>query len=202
MSLHLETVSEPLMGLLRQLMKVDALKPFYLVGGTALALRYGHRISVDLDCFTHEPFDSSQLSQLLVNDFNLTEAVVETNTVLGLINGIKTDFIAHRYPLIRGVEAINGVRLLAVEDIAAMKLNAIANRGCKKDFWDLHELLQHFEREELFEFYTQKYPAGSLWNVEKSLAYFDDAEADPDPIDLRARTWNEVKAGIRQANRL
>ena len=111
MSLHLETVSEPLMGLLRQLMKVDALKPFYLVGGTALALRYGHRISVDLDCFTHEPFDSSQLSQLsqlLVNDFNLTEAVVETNTVLGLINGIKIDFIAHRYPLIASTPRING----------------------------------------------------------------------------------------------
>lgn len=202
MSLHLETVSEPLIGLLRRLMQVDALKPFYLVGGTALALRYGHRTSVDLDLFTHTRFNSTELAELLVHAFNLNEAVVETNTVLGRINGIKTDFIAHRYSLVSGVEANDGIRLLAVEDIAAMKLNAIANRGSKKDFWDLYELLQHFKRDELFEFYHQKYPAGSLWNVEKSLAYFDDADADPDPVDLSGRTWDEVKAGIQQVNRL
>lgn len=202
MSLHPEAVSQPLIDLLRQLMQVDALKQFYLVGGTALALRYGHRISIDLDLFTHTPFDSKELAKLLVHDFNLTEAVIETNTILGLINGIKTDFIAHRYPMVSGVETIDGLRLLAVEDIAAMKLNAIANRGSKKDFWDIFELLQHFDREELFEFYQQKYPAGSLWNVEKSLTYFDDAEADPDPTDLSGRTWEAVKAGIQQANRL
>lgn len=202
MSLHLESVSEPLIDLLRHLMQVDNLKSFYLVGGTALALRYGHRISVDLDLFTHESFDSEQLSQLLIDEFSLTESMVEDNTVLGLIHGIKTDFIAHRYPLLNGIEEIDGLRLLAVEDIAAMKLNAIANRGSKKDFWDLYELLQHFEREELFQFYQQKYPAGSIWNVEKSLTYFDDAEADPDPVDLKGRSWTEVKTGIQQTNRL
>lgn len=202
MSLHLETVSKPLIDLLRQLMQLDVLDSFYLVGGTALALHYGHRVSVDLDLFTHEPFDSVRLSERLIDDFHLAEAVVETNTVLGLINGIKTDFIAHRYPLVGEVVETDGVRLLAAEDIAAMKLNAIANRGSKKDFWDLYELLQYFELEALFQFYAQKYPAGSLWNIEKSLAYFDDAEAEPDPVDLLGRTWAEVKATIQQANRL
>lgn len=202
MSLHLEIVSEPLIELLRHLMQVDRLKSFYLVGGTALALRYGHRVSVDLDLFTHESFDSQQLAKLLVDEFDLTESVVEKNTVLGLIHGIKTDFIAHRYALVNGIEEIDGLRLLSVEDIAAMKLNAIANRGSKKDFWDLYELLQHFGREELLQFYEQKYPAGSIWNVEKSLVYFDDAEADPDPVDLKGRSWAEVKTGIQQRNRL
>lgn len=202
MSLHLEIVSEPLIELLRHLMQVDRLKSFYLVGGTALALRYGHRVSVDLDLFTHESFDSQQLAKLLVDEFNLTESVVEKNTVLGLIHGIKTDFIAHRYALVNGIEEIDGLRLLSVEDIAAMKLNAIANRGSKKDFWDLYELLQHFGREELLQFYEQKYPADSIWNVEKSLVYFDDAEADPDPVDLKGRSWAEVKTGIQQRNRL
>lgn len=202
MSLHLEIVSEPLIELLRHLMQVDRLKSFYLVGGTALALRYGHRVSVDLDLFTHESFDSQQLAKLLVDEFDLTESVVEKNTVLGLIHGIKTDFIAHRYALVNGIEEIDGLRLLSVEDIAAMKLNAIANRGSKKDFWDLYELLQHFGREELLQFYEQKYPADSIWNVEKSLVYFDDAEADPDPVDLKGRSWAEVKTGIQQRNRL
>ena len=202
MNLHLETVSSELIGLLRRLMQAEQLHAFYLVGGTALALRYGHRNSVDLDLFTHEPYDANRVSETLIQEFHLSEAIVETNTVLGVIDGIKVDLIAHQYPLIKAVECFDGLRLLAVEDVAAMKLNAIANRGSKKDFWDLYELLQHFTRDQLLSLYTQKYPSSSVWNVEKSLVYFDDAEAEPEPVDLSGRTWEQVKTGIQQAIRL
>ena len=117
-------------------MAAEQLQEFYLVGGTALALHYGHRKSIDLDIFTHVPFDANVLSEFLRREFDLNEVAVATNTVLGQINGIKTDFIVHQYPPIRTIVTINRVRLLSVEDIAAMKLNAIANRGSKKDFWD------------------------------------------------------------------
>lgn len=81
-----------------------------------------------------------------------------------------------------------------------MKLNAIANRGCKKDFWDCAELLHKFSRDELLAFCGEKYANDSLWNVEKSLVYFDDAEDDPDPRDLRGQTWEDVKKIIRRAD--
>ena len=77
-----------------------------------------------------------------------------------------------------------------------MKLNAIANRGSKKDFWDYAQLLEHFDQENLLSFYTKKYPNGNLWNLEKSLCYFDDAENDPDPISLTDQTWDQVKKVI------
>lgn len=202
MKLHSEAVSNDLIALLRQLMAARELEPFYLVGGTALALRYGHRKSIDLDLFTHKPFDAPQLGEWLTRDLNLQEAVIETNTVLGQINGIKTDFIAHQYPLLGEIEMIDGIRLLGVEDIAAMKLNAIANRGSKKDFWDYALLLEHFDREALLSFFAQKYPNASGWNVEKSLSYFEDAEQEPDPVDLRSFSWEQVKDLISTNNKI
>ena len=83
-----------------------------------------------------------------------------------------------------------------------MKLNAIANRGSKKDFWDCAELLQQYTREELLGFCGEKYQGDSLWNVEKSLCYFDDAEKEPDPRDLRGQTWEQVKGTIIAHNRV
>jgi predicted nucleotidyltransferase component of viral defense system len=202
MSLHLETVSEALIALLHRLMDADELEDFYLVGGTALALRFGHRTSIDIDLFTHQPFDAKNLSEVLMRNFGLREAVVEQNTVLGQINSIKTDFIADQYPLIGKIEIVEGIRLLSIEDSAAMKLNAIANRGSKKDFWDYALLLNHFDREDLLSFFEQKYPDASRWNLEKSLCYFDDAEGEPDPVDLTGATWPEIKSLIQQSNRL
>jgi hypothetical protein len=202
MSLHREAVSNELIELLGKLMQAPELDAFHLVGGTALALRFGHRKSIDLDLFTHTPFDASRLGKWIEGAFSLQEATTEKNTLLGQINGIKTDFIAHQYPLIGEVETIDGIRLFSVEDIAAMKLNAIANRGSKKDFWDYAELLKYFDREELLAFFARKYPNSSRWNVEKSLSYFDDAESDPDPIDLQGQTWNQVKAVLQTSNKI
>ena len=196
MTLYLEAVSDDLIHLLHRLMAAEPLKQFYLVGGTALALHYGHRKSIDLDLFTSAPFDAAKLNELLDREFGLNEASVETNTVLGQIDAIKTDFIAHQYPIIGETITIDGIRLASVEDIAAMKLNAIANRGSKKDFWDYAQLLEHFDQQTLLSFYAQKYPNGSLWNLEKSLCYFDDAEHDPNPISLTNKTWDQVKKMI------
>ncbi len=202
MNLHTQAVSVELLGLLRPLMAIPALRPFSLAGRTALALYYGHRRSVDIDLFTERPFDSVKLAEVLTRECGLTQSSVEPNTVLGVSSGIKVDCMAHQYPLIAGTQVIGDLRLLAGEDIAAMKLNAIANRGSKKDFWDLYELMQHFSREALLSFYERKYPQANLWGVEKSLSYFTDADPDPDPVCLKGRTWLEIKAAIREWNRL
>jgi len=202
MSLQLQAVSPELWQLLNRLMAETALSDFYLVGGTALALHYGHRISADIDLFTETAFDAVRLREQLTRSYQLVESTAEENTLSGLIDGIKCDCMAHPYSMVTGVQDYDGVRLIAVEDIAAMKLNAIANRGSKKDFWDLHELSRHFDREQLFSFYEKKYPNGSRWNVEKSLSYFLDADGDPDPICLKGLKWPQIKSAIANWNRL
>lgn len=53
------------LSLLRRLASDDRLGAHFLVGGTALALEYGHRLSVDLDLFTRESFDADELQEHL-----------------------------------------------------------------------------------------------------------------------------------------
>ncbi len=202
MSLHFETVSPELLELLRRLMQDPALDGFSLVGGTSLALRFGHRESVDIDLFTQNGFDAPVFAERLKERYGMVQTETADNTVRGVIAGVKVDLIAHRYPRIAPDEEIDGLRLCSVEDVAAMKLNAVANRGSKKDFWDCAELLQHYTCEQLLGFCGQKYQGDSLWNVEKSLCYFDDAECEPDPRDLRGQTWGQVKKVIIAQSRI
>ncbi len=202
MTLHTEAVSPCLLALIRELMQDEALGDFYLVGGTSLALRFGHRESMDIDLFAHEPFDAPKLAARLKEEHGMLEAETAANTVRGVVGAVKIDLIAHRYPLLKPVEQIDGVRLASVEDVAAMKLNAIANRGSKKDFWDCAELLRLFALADLLDLCARKYEGDSLWNIEKSLCYFDDAESEPDPRDLRGQGWEQVKARIGKHIRL
>lgn len=202
MKLNQKSVAPSLLDLLQRLMKENTLKSFALAGGTALALRFGHRTSIDLDLFTCTAFDATEIAEWLKMEYGMNEAETAKNTVRGIIHQIKTDWIAHRYPLVRPLETIGGIRMFSCEDIAAMKLNAIANRGCKKDFWDYAELLRLYSRDEMFSFFEHKYKNDSLWNVEKSLTWFEDAETEPDPRDLRGQSWEQIKQTVLASTRL
>ncbi len=202
MKLRSETVSPQLVEWLLDLMRNRELDRFALGGGTSLALRLGHRVSIDIDLFTTEEFDAAALSETLVASFGLARTSVSTNSVTGESKGIKVDLIAHRYPSVAALETIEGVRMLSLPDVAAMKLNAIRNRGAKKDFWDLAELLSIFPIQEMLVFFAGKYPHANLWSLIRSILYFEDAEPDPDPRDLRGRSWEEVKSIVRAKVRL
>lgn len=95
---------------------------------------------------------------------------------------------------------MDGIRLLAVEDIAPMKINAISDRGSKKDFYDLYFLLERFSLEEILALYSGKYQHSTMFHVIKSLTWFEDAEPQtpPDILDKKL-TWHKVKKRILQA---
>ena len=202
MKLHTQSVAPGLLDLLQKLMKEDGLSSFALAGGTALTLRLGHRTSVDIDLFTCSSFDTRETAERLKARYGMKEVETTKNTVRGIIDGIKIDLIAHRYPLLKPLNEIAGIRMFSCEDIAAMKLNAITNRGCKKDFWDYAELLQIYSRDEMLSFFARKYKNDRLWNVEKSLTYFDDAETEPDPRDLHGQSWEAIKQTVLSSARL
>jgi hypothetical protein len=56
-----KTVAPATWQLLTELMLLPSLQNFGLVGGTNLSLRYGHRLSIDLDLFTNEPFENDKI---------------------------------------------------------------------------------------------------------------------------------------------
>ena len=195
-------VPQNVLSLLRTLMGDEGLQRFYLVGVTSLALRIGHRISIDLDLFTNEDFDAVSLGESLHRRYSAAAMETEKNTVRTVISNTKVDLIAHRYQLLGPIEHIHGIRMAGMKDMAAMKINAISNRGVKKDFWDYAALLSYFTTEEMLSFFQSKYPAANAWHAEKSLSFYDDSENDPDPRDLSGRTWSEVKQIISQSLRM
>lgn len=192
-------VPETVLSLLNAMMLDQRFDRFYLVGGTSLALRMGHRMSVDIDLFSHEDFDAGLVGATLYNQYAATDLEREKNTVRTIIGNIKMDLIAHKYPLLEPIGQIDSIRMAGLKDIAAMKINAISNRGSKKDFWDYAALIAYFTTEEMLAFFETKYPDANAWHAEKSLSFFDDAENEPNPKDLSGQTWHEIKQIIDQS---
>ena len=116
-----------------------------------------------------------------------------------LVNQIKVDIVNYQYPWIGELLEVDCLRLADINDISAMKLSAITGRGTKKDFYDLHLLLQYISLREMLELYETKYKDGSLFMVLKSLVYFDDADEDIIPVLLTPSSWESVKTGILKA---
>ena len=194
--LFFSAVSSEALELLKEIQDQPFLKDFYLVGGTALALNFGHRVSVDLDFFTEKEFDTNLLVESAKENFPVKILSQAKNSLTMDVRSVKTDFIRHNYSLLNPIQEKDGIKIASVEDIAAMKFNSTMNRGSKKDFYDIVELLIHFSLEDLIAFHSKKYDFNSQLILLKSLVYFDDAELEPDPVSLRPLSWTSVKQNI------
>lgn len=183
-------------------MSLEELNSFYLVGGTALALRIGHRKSIDIDMFANSDFNASDISFIIEKNFETDNIETGKNLVRCFISTVKLEFIAHQYPLIEPIEEIQTIRIASLKDLCAFKLNAIVNRGAKKDFWDIALMLNLFDLDQILKFYSEKYKNHNLWMVEKSLCYFKDADEEMVEIkDLSGLTWENVKLKIKTASK-
>lgn len=198
--LHRETVEFSTLELLRRLLSLAPFKDFALAGGTALALQYGHRISVDLDLFISSSFNTEEAFQSIKEcEVSIQVLGQGKNTLNLVIEGVKVDLLSHQYPQLSEQEDIEGIRFMSIKDIAAMKLSAMAQRGSKKDFFDVDELLRHFSLRELISFYSKKYNEQNLFYLLKSITYFEDAESEPDPNVLNGVSWGDVKSNLIKA---
>lgn len=196
--LHTKTVKNELLELLNELMKIPDFKQFNLVGGTSLSLQIGHRNSVDIDLFGNKEIDTDEFLNIL-NSYGQVVVIKKTQNILILIvNGIKIDFVCYKYPLLQSITVNQGIRLVSKDDIAAMKLNAIAGRGSKKDFIDLYFLFSCYTLSEMLQFYQSKYKDGSVFMVIKSLTYFDDADREEEPNMFVPFNWGECKQFIKK----
>lgn len=194
-----QAVEDATLGLLKSLMSKQYLKHFYLVGGTALALQMGHRTSEDLDFFSSTDFRSEDLLTALSADWKLSSPIMRLEqSLIIIIDDVKADFIRFKYELLEPIVTIDGVRMLQIEDLAPMKLDALSARGRKRDFYDIFFLLREMSIQELFELYDRKYNHSTVFHVIRSLTYFDDAEKDADPeVFDKTVTWSQVKEAIR-----
>jgi hypothetical protein len=176
---------------------------FYLGGGTAIALYFGHRRSVDFDWFTGSRItDPLRLAQdIRDGGIAFVTGQVERGTLYGTISGVRISFLEYRYPLLKPSVLWPKFKcqIASLEDLACMKLSAIAQRGSRKDFIDLYALgLKHLSLREMLQLYQRKYSVQDIAHVLFGLAYFDDAEAERMPRMIWNVDWTTVKRTIEK----
>ena len=198
--LSIQTIQPNTLELLKRLASQPELAQTRLVGGTALALQYGHRQSIDLDFFGALPEDKDELIDMVKRLGNVTITNKSKSIVQTIIDNVKVDFVDYsRYAWIDEPIQGEGFLLASDKDIAAMKVNAIIGRGTRKDFIDLYVLLQHYSLPEIMDFYKQKYPEFSEYRALLSMTYFEDAEMQDMPKMFISTLWDEMKSTIIQA---
>jgi len=199
-----KTAVEPAtLELLKSLQSKDYLREFYLVGGTALAFYMGHRKSVDIDLFSNFTFDASQLLELIQQDYPLQLYNTSSNTIKGSIEDVNIDILAHRYPYINVPSVIDGINILSIPDLIAMKLNAISVSGERsKDFVDIYFILEEsrYSINDMLKFYQMKYNQQGDMHILKSLIYFEDVDLSSWPFILKKPhlKWADVKKKIEK----
>lgn len=197
--LQKQTIGKGTLGLLKKLMKEPELNQFVLVGGTALALQIGHRKSIDLDFFSKEKFDQNLINDFLVEKYNFQTTNINNAILNGFIGDIKIDFVPHQYKYVSPPLVKNSIRLSSLEDISAMKLNAIVRSGQRlKDFVDIAYLSSIFTLNQMLDFYVIKYPNSNKIIAVKALGYFDDInhEEKIDMINKNCYNWETIKNAI------
>lgn len=168
----------------------------YLAGGSALALHFGHRYSIDFDFFSDTHFDPHDLSASLSKLGSFQEEFAKDISLIGTFNGIKMSYFEYSYPLLERTQDFMGIAVAHFKDIAAMKIVAIGDRSTKKDYIDMYELAQQgITLDEILGWYDAKYHKleSNMFSIIRSLTYFDDAEAEVMPEMLRSYTWDQVK---------
>lgn len=178
---------------------VELVRSFYLAGGTSIALQLEHRESVDLDFFRIDPFDSEKLIQALTPIGPLTINERSEGALTGFLSNVKLSFFSYPYPLIAPLHALEGISVADLQDVVAMKIIAIGQRGSKKDFIDLHAILRTgWNLEAIFKCVQRKFVNQNYNEIHllKSLTHFQDAEEEPMPKMLASVTWPQIKLDL------
>ncbi len=202
--LYYSTVSPYLKSVLKIVMDSDILKPFRLVDGTSLSLQLGHRISIDIDLFTDSDYGSlnfEDIETFLKSKFSFIVFSSELTSFgksyfIGSSenNAVKLD-VFYSDPFIDDELLIDNIRLASLKDITAMKIEVIQNGGRKKDFWDLHELLNYFSLEEMLAFHKIRYPFSHDSDlIIKNFTNFQIADEDFEVLCLKGKHWEVIKS--------
>ena len=208
--LQYQTVIPILRSTLERLMEMEEFAPFRLVGGTSLSLRYGHRMSDDIDLFTDADYgslDFHKLQEILRKEFPYCQGDCGDIVSFGvsyIVGNSKDDCVKldlfYTDPFIRPMEVFGSIRMAAVEDIIAMKMDVVSRGGRKKDFWDLHMLRDHYSIDQMLSLYEERYLYGATKEeCTSGLTNFSVADTEPDPICLQEKVWQLIKLDFEES---
>jgi len=124
--------------------KIKYFSDFYLVGGTALALQIGHRVSEDFDFFRNKELDKKFISKIyqVFRDYNIKFSLRHSEQMNFEVDSVKFNFVKYPYSLIFKLKKIRNIRLASVQEIALMKAFTLGRRATLKDYVDLYFILK------------------------------------------------------------
>jgi hypothetical protein len=207
--LYWNTVNPLLQSGLEKFMAEPLFDPFRLVGGTSLSLQIGHRMSIDIDLFTDAPYgslDFAKIDRYLRDTYNYVSPAKLPDIVgMGISyivgsdpeDSFKLDLFYTIDPFIYQIINSNSIRLASKQEIAAMKMDVVQRGGRKKDFWDIHALMDQYTLADMVRFHEERYPYshdGNLLNT--NLTNFATADEDFDPVCLLGKHWEIIKLDI------
>jgi hypothetical protein len=184
----------------------------YLGGGTAVAVHLGHRESRDLDFFSRREVDLDALGELLgtLGDFAVTHRA--DGTLKGVFGGTRLEFFdASALTLLAEPVEVAGLRVAGLQDLMAMKLKVMAERGEMRDYFDVRAIDEQgaVSVEEGIGLYMRRYGVDSssaaLTHLYRTLGDLSDVEVDemlPVELDELQAWWSrrQVEA-IRNSDR-
>ncbi len=200
---HLSTVKEETYSLLKEIFSIPEINSrFALAGGTSLALQIGHRVSIDLDIFSPEQFDTRELEIILSSkkDWNFTPVSKNSRMLFCYINNIKCDFVHEPATLLKPFVSADNIKYFSIEDIAAMKMHTVCGRGKRKDFFDIYVLLENYGWDKMLQWFEGKYSSSQYYYLWRSITYFTDADegAEIEGIPPYTKNWEAIKKLILQ----
>lgn len=207
-TLYWDTVTPRLRSTLEQLMQCELFNAFRLVGGTALSLQLRHRLSVDIDLFTDATYGSVNFAAIdayLRNEFPYVYTSLQVPVGMGISyavgvsekDSVKLD-LYYTDAFIQPLLIIDGIRMATVGDIVAMKMEVVQNIGRKKDFWDLHELMDNYTFPEMMRLHEERYPYGhNAVLLRSNFVRFYEADNDFDPVCLKGKFWEVIKFDLK-----
>ncbi len=209
--MYWNTVNQLLKKTLLELMQVPELAEFRLVGGTALSLYLGHRLSVDIDLFTDAKYgsiDFERIEKLLRKKFNYVQGDFGLFAGLGksyLVgtekdNVVKLDLFYSMDPFFEKPVYQEKIRMASIPEIIAMKMDIVLRGGRKKDFWDLHELLDIYTPTAMIELHKKRFEwTHDEVQIRENFTNFHQADNDFDPICLKGKIWEFIKEDLTEA---
>ena len=204
---HWEALTAETQNAFHLVSRLPFIQRFYLAGGTGLALHLGHRFSVDLDLFSPDIDAVGSDERAILRNFfeepSLAITYDKDMTFVANWRGVGVSFFRlSLYPLVQPPLFLDGIPIASLDEIGAMKLAAMIDRGTRKDLVDLYYILQHVSLDDIFQVASVKYARVRTFSISatRALAYFDDAEALPMPQMLDRTPWSKMKRFLeRQA---
>lgn len=197
--MYWKTIDENRQKLLKKITESISLNNYYMIGGTALSLQLGLRLSYDFDFCVPEMFNNEVLLEELKKIGKIEIKQNQKGTCDVILDGVQVSFFYYPNKMIEQYvtnEEIPNLKMASIIDIAIMKIVAIGGRGARKDFFDLYNIIKQLDIKtlDLAEGVIKK--CGNNINyasVIMGLSYFEDAEQEVLPEIFVEYDWDEIK---------